>query len=160
MGLVEVSSILWRERELMELLLFKLEEEQLVLASGRTRWLVRATQEVEVVLQEIRKAEVVRAVEVDHVAGELGLPPNPSLNALADAADEPWSTLLRDHRQAFLTMTAEISDIAQANRELLTSGQRAARDALLTFSDGVQTYTPGGGAVTAAGRHRLLDEAM
>src|SRR5438045_4734995 len=39
MGLAELSSILWRERDMLELLLFKLEEEQLVLAAGRTRWL-------------------------------------------------------------------------------------------------------------------------
>src|SRR5213080_171662 len=35
MGLAELSSILWRERDMLELLLFKLEEEQLVLAAGR-----------------------------------------------------------------------------------------------------------------------------
>ena len=39
MGLSEVSNILWRQRQLLELLLFKLEEEQLVLKSGSTRWL-------------------------------------------------------------------------------------------------------------------------
>ena len=36
----KLSQILWRERELLDTLLFKLEEEQMVLASGRTRWLV------------------------------------------------------------------------------------------------------------------------
>ena len=41
MSLSEVSNILWRERQLLELLVFKLEEEQFVLASGRTRWLAR-----------------------------------------------------------------------------------------------------------------------
>ncbi|HEY0397456.1 MAG TPA: flagellar protein FlgN, partial [Acidimicrobiia bacterium] len=55
MGLREVSAILWRERHLLELLLFKLDEEQLVLAAGRTRWLPRATREVEMVLEEIRQ---------------------------------------------------------------------------------------------------------
>ena len=40
MSLSEVSNILWRERRLLELLVFKLEEEHLVLASGRTRWLL------------------------------------------------------------------------------------------------------------------------
>jgi hypothetical protein len=53
-GLADLSSILWREREMLELLLFKLEEEQLVLASGRGRWLVHATREVEMVLDHIR----------------------------------------------------------------------------------------------------------
>ena len=48
MALADFCRILWRERELLELLLFKLEEEQLVLASGRGRWLAHATHEVEV----------------------------------------------------------------------------------------------------------------
>ena len=43
MSLSEISNILWRERRLLELLAFKLEEEHLVLASGRTRWLSHAT---------------------------------------------------------------------------------------------------------------------
>jgi len=41
-SLSDLSSILWREREMLELLLFKLEEEQLILASGRSRWLTLA----------------------------------------------------------------------------------------------------------------------
>ncbi len=47
----DLSLILWRERELLETLLYKLEQEQLVLASGRTRWLARAAREVETVLR-------------------------------------------------------------------------------------------------------------
>src|SRR4051812_39244560 len=43
MALTEVSNVLWRERELLEMLLFKLEEEQLLLTAGRTRWLPHAT---------------------------------------------------------------------------------------------------------------------
>ena len=39
MSLSEVSNILWRERRLLELLVFKLEEEQLMLASGRSHTL-------------------------------------------------------------------------------------------------------------------------
>ena len=54
MALSDVSNILWRERQLLELLVFKLEEEQLVLAAGRTRWLAHATREVENVLGEIQ----------------------------------------------------------------------------------------------------------
>ena len=50
MALSDVSNILWRERQLLELLVFKLEEEQLVLAAGRARWLAHASREVESVL--------------------------------------------------------------------------------------------------------------
>ena len=63
MALSDVSNILWRERQLLELLVFKLEEEQLVLAAGRSRWLVYATREVENVLGEIKRIELERAVD-------------------------------------------------------------------------------------------------
>src|SRR5437868_13978273 len=99
MGLADLASILWREREMLELLLFKLEEEQLVLAGGRNRWLAHATREVEVVLEQIRSTEVIRAVEVEAIGRSLGLGPNPSLGELADAVDEPWRDLLRQHRR-------------------------------------------------------------
>lgn len=160
MSLPGVSSTLWRERELLDLLLFKLEEEQLVLASARTRWLARATKEVEMVLEEVRRAELLRAVQVDAVAAELGLPPGPSLRQLAEAAPEPWKSLLQEHRQAFLTATTEIQAMAEANRELLATGFRATREALLSMSDGADTYTASG-APAAAGRFsRLVDEAI
>jgi hypothetical protein len=160
MGLAEVANILWRERETLELLLFKLEEEQLVLAAGRGRWLGHATREVEIVLDRIRQTELLRATEVDGVAAELGLPANASLSQLADAAGPPWSQLLLDHRKAFLALTAEITAMADANRDLLTSGQRAAREAMLTVTGSLETYGRDGGATAAAPSVRLLDEAM
>lgn len=160
MGLAELSSVLWRERELLEMLLFKLEEEQLILSAGRTRWLARAAREVDLVLEEIRRTEVLRAAEVEEVAGRLALDPDPSLSRLADSVEEPWATLLREHRTAFLAMTAEITTIARANRDLLVSGQRAARESLLSLADGTATYTPEGATVTVGTRPRLLDSAL
>lgn len=160
MGIAEVSNILWREREALELLLFKLEEEQLVLAAGRSRWLGHATREVEIVLDRIRQTELLRAIEVDVVAAQLGLAPNPSLTALADAADPPWSQLLREHWTAFRTLTTEITALAEANRHLLTAGQRAAREAMLTVTGSFETYGRRGATTAAPPMPRLVDEAM
>ena len=160
MGLAELSSILWRERDVLELLLFKLEEEQLVLAAGRARWLAHATREVEAVLDQIRLTEVLRAAEVAAVATALGMGPEPSLSELADRVDVPWSDLFRQHREVFLKMTAEIRALADANRELLTIGQRAAQETMLLVGDSVQTYGRHGEAVAVAPRTRLIDEAM
>jgi hypothetical protein len=160
MGLEAVSRILWKERELLELLLFKLEEEQLVLASGRTRWLPHATREVEAVLAEIRRMELLRAVEVDAVAVELGLQPGASLGAMADAAPAPWDELLRSHRQSFLSLTAEIHGVAESNRELLSAGQRATRETLLSLGDGIETYTPSGTTASVGQSRRIVDEAV
>jgi hypothetical protein len=160
MGLADLSSILWREREMLELLLFKLEEEQLVLATGRSRWLARATREVEMVLERLRQTEVLRAAEVTAVGVELGIGPDPKLVHLATAAGEPWTSIFREHHATFLTLTAEITSLAEANRHLLTAGQRAVRETLLSESDSVQTYGRDGTSVTAAIQARLLDEAV
>jgi len=118
MGLREVSAILWRERHLLELLLFKLDEEELVLAAGRTRWLPQATHEVEMVLEEIRQTELERAVEVSRMAVDLGLPAGAGLRQLAESAPEPWQGMLTEHRQAFLALTDEITTLVQTNREI------------------------------------------
>jgi len=160
MGLADLSSILWRERELLELLLFKLEEEQLVLAGGRTRWLAHASREVELILEQIRSSEVIRAAEVAALGGQLGLGPNPSLSDLAEAVPPPWHELLRDHRKAFLALTAEIDALAMTNRELLTTGQRAIRETLLAMSGAVETYGRRGQTVANGARRRLVDEAI
>ncbi len=160
MSLNELSGVLWRERQLLELLLFKLEEEQLVLTSGRTRWLGHATREVESVLDQIRGAELGRAVEADAVARDLGLPEGSGLRALAEAAPAPWDELLAEHHQAFVSLTAEIKALADGNRELLSASNRAAQETLMSLSDDVRTYDPTGQASAASGSISLLDQAL
>jgi hypothetical protein len=116
---------------------------------------------VEVVLDQIRQTEVARAAYSQAVAGELGLQVEASLNDLADAAPAPWSELLHQHRKAFLLLTSEISAMAGANRDLLTAGQRAARETMLAFSGTVETYGPRGQTVNSGDRRpSLVDEAF
>src|SRR5947208_4817639 len=90
MALSDVSNILWRERQLLELLVFKLEEEQLVLAAGRSRWLAYATREVENVLAEIKRMELERAVQVADAGRALGLSGSPTLRELSSLTPAPW----------------------------------------------------------------------
>ena len=129
MSLSEVSNILWRERQLLELLVFKLEEEQLVLASGRTRWLSHATREVETILGEIKRVELERAMAVAGAIGALGLSDAPSLRELAAIAPTPWDGIFVEHRRALLTLAQEIEAITKSNRGLLPRGHQAAREA-------------------------------
>lgn len=164
-----VSNILWQERQLLELLAFKLEEEQLVLASGRARWLTFATREVEMVLEEIKRAEFDRAVHVEAVATELGLGPNPTLAQVAAAAPAPWGAILDEHRKAFLDRTQAIVSLAQVNRELLAKGQRVARETLAWLGGPAdasepEVYSSSGAAIASTGATRsrslLFDEVI
>jgi hypothetical protein len=156
----DLSLILWRERELLETMIYKLEVEQLVLSSGRTRWLAAAAREVEAVVEALRETELLRAVAADEAAAAIGLSANPSLRALAEAVEEPWQSILMDHRQAFVAYTQEILEIASANRELLSVGQQAARETFLGLGDQPDSYAEDGRAVVEAGRPRLLDQSI
>jgi hypothetical protein len=157
----KLSQILWRERELLDTLLFKLEVEQMVLASGRTRWLSRAAREVQDVLGTIRETEILRAVAADEAAANLGLGHNPSLRALAGAVDEPWQSILSDHHEAFMAATSEIVALADANRELITTGYRSARETLMSLGDSTEAYGADGSAVSVTeSRRHLVDWSL
>lgn len=156
----KLSLILWRERELLETLLYRLEVEQLVLAGGRSRWLMRSAKDVESILQQLRETELLRAVAADEAATAIGLSSNPSLRALADAVEEPWRSILVDHRDAFLAITEQVSALADANRHLITSGYRSAREALLSLGGPVDSYSQDGSAVVGTNGHRLVDRSL
>ena len=157
----KLSQILWLERELLDNLLFRLEEEQMVLATGRTRWLAKAARDVENVLETIRETEILRSVAADEAAASIGLDHNPSLRSLAEAVDEPWHSILLDHHEAFAAATQEVVSLADANRALITSGYRSARETLMSLGDGPQSYGADGSAVAVAdSRRRLVDWSL
>ncbi|MFC6288152.1 flagellar export chaperone FlgN [Nocardioides sp. GCM10027113] len=155
-----LSLVLWRERELLETLHYKLEVEQLVLASGRSRWLMEAARDVDAVLGTIRETEVLRAVAADEAAASIGMSSNPSLGALAEAAPEPWSAIFTEHREAFVKVTADIAALADSNRDLISAGYRSARETLLALGDTTDGYSADGTATAEPARHRLIDQSL
>jgi hypothetical protein len=51
--------------------------------------------------------------------------------------------------------------MADSNRDLLTAGQRAARETMLAFAGTVETYSPQGKTVSGGVRRpSLVDEAI
>ena len=158
MGFAEVSTMLWRERDALQLLLFKLVEEQLVVSAGRTRWLAQANEEIEFALQQLRSTEVLRSAETDAIAEELGLSTPPTLAELEAAAPEPWATLYGEHRRALVALVAEIEQVTGENHRLLTAGARAVRETLLSVSQTVQTYDSKGTSANLTTGPTLMDE--
>jgi hypothetical protein len=158
MGLPEVSTILWRERHLLELLVFKLDAQQLLIGSGRDRWLNHASDELDAVLEELRHVELLRAVEVDAVAPSLGLAAGASLAELADAAPTPFGDLLSQHRDALLELAAEVKDRSRANRDALARGQAAVRDLITAAAGATPSGAPRGDDEPMHGI--LLDRAL
>ncbi|MDQ1743493.1 MAG: hypothetical protein QOE23_1832 [Pseudonocardiales bacterium] len=160
MGFSEVSTLLWRERDALQLLLFKLIEEQLIVSAGQTRWLAQANNEIEVALDQLRGTEVLRAAEVDSIADDLGLPAPPTLAELEALAPQPWATLFAEHRQALLQLVDEVERATGDNRTLLAAGARAVRQTLLSVTPTVQTYDSHGSAAAMPNGPMLMDEQV
>jgi hypothetical protein len=112
----DVSNILWRERNLLELLAFKLDSERLLARAGRTRWLAMADHEVERVLAELKAVELERGIQVQVLADLLALDSAPTLQSLAAAAPNEWAGILADHRRALLSLAREVDRSARHNR--------------------------------------------
>ena len=133
-------------------------EAQAALLSGYS---VEVTsRDVEAVLETIRETEVLRAVAADEAAAAVGMSSNPSLSALADRVEEPWASILREHREAFVTATREITELADANRDLISTGYRSARDTLLSLGEESAGYGHDGSALVGADRHGLVDRSL
>lgn len=162
MGANELSTLLWRERDLLELLLFKLEEEQLLLTAGRTRWLQHATREVEQVLEQLRPASLSRTVEASAVALEWGVREDATLRELAAAAptDGPWRGLLEAHLAALVALTSAIREIRDANLQYLHSAARSTQETLAGIEATAGIYDARGGNSPAAPRPSALDTTL
>lgn len=142
-----LSTLLWREQELLDLLLFKAEEKQYLIVTGKTRWLPRIAHEIEVILDQLRTLEVERASATEVMATGLGLGVNPSLRQVAEVAPAPWNDLLAKHHEALLVLVTDLRSLSDTNRELIEGGLAAIGDALL------QVKAPSPGTYGATGRN-------
>lgn len=156
----KLTWVLWRERELLEALLYRLELEELVMSTGRTRWLANAARDVDAASAALREVEVLRAVAADEAAEAAGLAPNASIGELIAASPEPWRSILSDHRDSFLALTDEIARVAQVNRALIVSGLRATQETLLGIDQGTATYTAAGAMDRGDARSAVLDRSL
>jgi flagellar biosynthesis/type III secretory pathway chaperone len=157
----DLSALLWQERELLELLVFKLEEEQLLLTSGKTRWLHHATREVEQVLERLRDTGLARAVHASGVATEWGIHDGASLRELAAAAPEgPWGELLTDHLRAMTVLVAQIAAVRDSNQQFLRAASRSTQETLAGINTGAGTYAADGVTTQGHGRPTLLNKDL
>lgn len=156
----ELSALLWRERELLELLTFKLEEEQLLLTAGNTQWLHHATREVEQVVERLRAAGLSREVAASALAEEWGIPGEPVLRDLVTHAPEgPWATIFESHLQAMSQLTARIAQLRDANEQFLRASSRSAQETMAEIRPEAGVYDSRGLAAAASGAS-FLDKQL
>ena len=116
----------------MELLLFKLQQEHLMLAAGQDRWLHHATAEVNLVMEELHQASATRTATASASARDAGLAQNATLGQISDAAAEAapeWSGHARRPARELRDLLRQIEQVGRANREILASRLSVTRDA-------------------------------
>jgi hypothetical protein len=109
-GYATLIDLLWSERRTLDELLCKLIVSRLVHATGSDE--DPADPYVCTAIARLRLTEVLRAAEVDALARVTDLPASITLAELADAAPEPWQTLLGDYRAALSTLLSDLASFA------------------------------------------------
>lgn len=130
MSLQSLSDVLFEERRVLELLLFRLETERLVLATGSERWLALASREVDVAADELNRVELARSVCMAQAAPELDLGPDATLATLVAAVPRPWATIFAEHQKTLRSLMTEVLAAAQSSSHLLREGYDSIRMAL------------------------------
>lgn len=159
--MAELGHILWQQRELVLRLIYRLEVQQLVLASGRTQWIARSTEDVDDAIEDIRRQEVARAGLVEDLSGLMGTPPDASLRELVDAAPEPWDVILAEHHTEFLRLANQAEDAARSNRDVLDQGLADVRDLLESYGSTPESgYGDHGPRTTVPAASVLVDREV
>lgn len=120
--LEDLSHVLWHQRQLVIDLVYRLEVQKLVLASGTTRWVTVAATDVEGALEDIAAMEAVRTSLVEELAPTLGTPLDAGIRQLVEAVPSPWDLILTEHHAELLALAAEAEAAAGQGRELAHRG--------------------------------------
>lgn len=104
-----LSEFLWHERDVLELLLHRLESERALLETGRTARIPLASREVDAALEALDLAELARAAEAAGATSILGLPADANLLSIAQLAPAPWGEVFHQHRAALRELVTAIT---------------------------------------------------
>ncbi len=157
----DLSHQLWTMRELLEQLVFKLEVQGLLLASGRARWIPYVTAELEAIIEAIGEIEALRSEASGRLARQHRQPPSASLAELLEHTGEPWAALLAQHRLHLLSLQAEIEEISRANHEMAKRSLMRSREIIASLGEqSVDVYDPRGMTTPLAVGSLRLDRTV
>ena len=138
-----LSTLLWREQELLDLLLFKAEEKQYLILTGKTRWLARIAHEIEVVLDQLRTLEVERAAATEAHRRAARHRRQPLAAPAGGEGARPVGGPARQAPRGAAGPRHRAAQPVRANRELIEGGLSAIGEALLTVrTPSAGTYSP------------------
>lgn len=138
--LEELAEHLWRERHLLELLLYRLVTAGLLLAADEHRFIAASMDEVDRVVVALEQAEDRRVATMQRVGRHLGTPAEAlTLVDVAHRARAGMRHVLDDHRRTFVQLSNEIQQAAVRGLELATTSLDRVHRSLDALAAGVAT---------------------
>lgn len=138
----ELAGVLNRQKQMLEVLVYRVEILRHLLSKGETRFLGFATAEVDHAAAMLRAAEQDRTDLVARFALERGLDPaSLSLKALSEQAG-PYAPMFDRLRSEFLSLTDELEALVRASKVLAGRG--------IAEVDRILSMLSGGGTPNAA----------
>lgn len=154
----ELSMHLMREREMLELLLFKLDVQQMLLATGRTRWIPQTANEIERVIAAMPALSLTRDTLLVSVGVEWGVPEAATLRELIDAApSDAWREVMNGHLTAMIALADEIGELKKLNEQRLRTAVRVTQETIAGLGAATGEYDQSGDVVRGGGESVLLD---
>ena len=115
---LELAHHLWSLRQLLDRLIYRLEVQQLLLATGRTRFLALASAEVDEASAAVAALEGHLRAAAQAAVGQSGPNDPPALAELVSMLQEPHSSAISDHRAALILLGAEVEELVRSSKEL------------------------------------------
>ena len=158
----DLSRVLWQQRRLLERLLYLLKVQELILTNGDDAMLRHAVTDVQNTLTTIGDVEAGRRELTAEIGISMGLDSDASLQDLINRAPEPFEQILGEHRDAFLSLVADITTTSLNGREHLERGLNLTRQlsSFVMGDAGDGGYDKSGSVVPGSAERRLIDRAL
>lgn len=139
-------------------LCFKFEIQEVILTSGRHKWLDETTAELERAVASLHESDRALREALERAAVAVGLSPESTVREVAAAVPEPWSYVLEEHRRGMQELLERVGQLSRANRQLLARGH-AATVAAMSFlgAEVPSSYDANGQLAPVSGSVGLLD---
>jgi hypothetical protein len=139
----ELSALVWDLRQHLEVLVYRLEVQQLLLAASRTTHVARAIADVEETTALIASLETDLARAAAASAKLHDVEPLTTLESLAEVCDQEHGFSLKDHRTALVTLGSQVEELVRSNKDLARKVMQA-REVISTLAPQADTYSATG----------------
>jgi hypothetical protein len=147
----ELNQLLWRQRDVLSDVVYRLEVQQLLLVDGRDRWVDRSVEDLERALERVERYQRMQRDLLDELSVHLPVQGGSRLSEVVSVVPSPWDGILEEQQAALLVLITEIESASRDNVGLVRRGMAQVEEVMQQLgragggsTPGAQTYGPTG----------------